>query len=123
MDYMNRELKYLPVYETGKLRLGNGAPGSEDYDSLADFCYGDDCVEIRIPWALLNVANPADMLIPDDYYENYGVDFIGADCFYMGVSKGGSSEIELEEFSLSWEDRTYEETIRISIEIVQSAWR
>ena len=34
-----------------------------DYDSLADFCFGEDCVEIRIPWALLNFANPAEMLI------------------------------------------------------------
>lgn len=123
VDYNNRELKYLPVYETGKLRHGNGDPNAGDYDSLADFCYGDGCVEIRIPWALLNVANPADMLIHDDYYENYGVDFIGADSFWLGIGEEGTGEIGMKEFSLTWGERTYGERLKQSYEIVQTAWR
>lgn len=123
VDYTNREMKYLPTYETGKLRHGNGNPDAEDYDSLADFCYGDGCVEIRIPWALLNVANPAEMLIHDDYYENYGVDFIRADEFWLGIAGEDSGEIKMEEFRLSWEQKTYEERRKQSYEIVQSMWR
>lgn len=123
VDYTNRELKYLPTYETGKLRHGNGDPESEDYDSLADFCYGEGCVEIRIPWALLNVANPSDMLIHDDYYENYGVDFIGADKFWLGIAGKSAGEIKMEEFPLSWGKKTYEERLKQSYKIVQAAWR
>ena len=69
-------LRYLPAWKAGKLRHGNNNPDSETYDSLADFCYGDGCVEIRIPWALLNFSNPAQRLIHADYYKNYGVKLI-----------------------------------------------
>ena len=62
------------TYETGALTLGNANPESKDYNSLADFCYGRDCVEIKLPWQLLNFANPAEMMIHDDYYEHYGVE-------------------------------------------------
>ncbi len=123
VDYTNRELKYLPLHETGKLRHGNGNPEADSYDSLADFCYGENCVEIRIPWALLNVANPARMLIHDDYYENYGVQFIGADGCYIGISNGETGEIRMERFSLTWKNREYKERLKRSYEIVQAAWR
>lgn len=123
VDYTNREIKYLPTYETGKLRLGNGNPNAADYDSLTDFCYGEECVEIRIPWALLNVANPSDMYIHDDYYENYGIDFISADVFWLGISGESSEEIRMEAFRLSWKQKIYEERLKQSYTIVQSAWR
>ena len=123
VDYTNRDLKYLPTYEIGKLRLGNGNPEAKNYDSLADFCYGTDCVELRIPWALLNVANPADWLIHDDYYENYGVEFIKADSFWLGVSGSDGEEITMEEFPLEWAERIYEERTKESYDIVREAWK
>ena len=60
--------------ETGALHYGNADPAAEDYDSLADFCFSDDGVEIRIPWQLLNFSDPSQMLIHDDYYSCYGVE-------------------------------------------------
>lgn len=123
VNYENMELKYLPSYETGKLRHGNGDRESENYDSLADFCYGDGCVELKIPWALLNFANPASLLIHDDYYENYGVEFIQGRTCRLGISASTTEEIEMTQVSLQWGDKTYQERQKQSYEIVQEAWR
>lgn len=74
---LNKEM-YLPVdkqiipfsrYETGKLLYGNGNPQSKDYNSLADFIYKDNNLEIRIPWALLNVTDPSTKMVMDDLYK------------------------------------------------------
>lgn len=43
-------------------------PDYEDFNSLADFKAGDGFIEIKIPWELINVINPMDMLIFDDFY-------------------------------------------------------
>lgn len=47
--------------ETGELRYGNGNPESADYDSLADVHVSPstDAIEVRLPWLLLNVADPS----------------------------------------------------------------
>ena len=37
---------------------------------------GDGFVEIKIPWQLLNFADPTKMYIHDDYYEVYGVEYL-----------------------------------------------
>ena len=55
------------VYETGKLQYGNGNPNAETYESLSDFCYGSGCLEIRIPWQLLNVMDPSSKMQIDDF--------------------------------------------------------
>ncbi len=123
VDYTTRELKYLPLYETGKLRHGNGDPSSADYDSLSDFCYGENCVEIRLPWALLNFANPVSMNIHDDYYENYGVEFTEVEECRIGISYDGTEKIRMDVFPLNWENRTYSERLKDSYRIVQAAWR
>lgn len=47
--------------ETGKLRHGNGNPASISYDSLTDVHVNptQNVIEGRIPWILLNVADPS----------------------------------------------------------------
>lgn len=123
VNHSNREQTYLPAVETGLLRHGNGDSSAPDYDSQADFRYGDNCVELRIPWALLNFANPAQRLVHDDYYENYGVDFMQVDELWLGVSGESDDEIEMSEFSLKWEEREYKERFKQSYDIVKAAWR
>lgn len=72
-------------YETGLLRHGNANPDAADFDSLADFMFGEDAVEIRLPWQLLNFSNPSEMMIHDDYYEHYGIEDLHIDEIYAGV--------------------------------------
>ena len=118
------------TYETGKLRYGNANPEAEDFDSLADFIYAEDAVEIRIPWQLLNFSNPSEMKIHDDYYENYGVDYISIDELYIGAGfvedgEGLTGRIRMEPFELKgWgKEVTYHERLKESYYVMQDLWK
>lgn len=74
------------LYETGRLRHGNANPEAEDFDSLADFIFSGDYVELRLPWELLNFSNPSEMMVHDDYYENYGIENLHIDEIYVGAA-------------------------------------
>ena len=114
------------VYETGKLKYGNANPASADFDSLADFMCGDDFIEIKLPWQLLNFADPSRMMIHDDYYEgNYGVEYIRIDKMYVGVSDGtGSGRVPFAAVKLSgWGNKvTCHERLKSSYYILQKLW-
>ena len=49
------------------------------------FIVNGDEIEIRLPWSLLNFYNPSEMVIHDDYYENYGIEGIEISEMYAGV--------------------------------------
>lgn len=121
-EFVDDQYYYLS-YETGALRHGDANPSHENFDSLADFCFGDGFVEIKIPWQLLNFGNPSEMKIHDDYYENWGVEFIDIDSMYVGVGDG-SSTIELFEKPLEgWGTCvTYHERLKESYYIMQQLW-
>lgn len=114
------------TYETGVLRHGNANPDSEDFDSLADFMFTEDGVEIRIPWQLLNFANPSEMMIHDDYYENFGVEYIHIDEMYVGMAAGNATEYRISMASLPLEgwgkSVTYHERLKESYYILQEYW-
>ena len=114
------------TYETGALRHGNANPDSEDFDSLADFMFTEDGVEIRIPWQLLNFANPSEMMIHDDYYENFGVEYIHIDEMYVGMAAGNATEYRISMASLPLEgwgkSVTYHERLKESYYILQEYW-
>ena len=114
------------TYETGALRHGNANPDSEDFDSLADFMFTEDGVEIRIPWQLLNFANPSEMMIHDDYYENFGVEYIHIDEMYVGMAAGNATEYRIPMASLPLEGWgktvTYHERLKESYYILQEYW-
>lgn len=61
--------------ETGRLRYGNGNPESPAYDSLADVYVSptSDAIELRIPWILLNVADPSRRRRLGDFWSD-GID-------------------------------------------------
>ena len=56
-------------YNIGKLNMGNSNYLSKDYNSHADFNQVGNEIEIRIPYAMLNIFNPIDMFAYDDLYE------------------------------------------------------
>lgn len=121
-----RNLDFLPVsYETGKLKHGNANPESEAYDSLADFCVKGDYIEIRLPWQLLNFADPSRMQIHDDYYdENYGVECIEIDELYIGITDGNDERTHLAPVELKgWGNTpTFHERLKKSYYIMKKEW-
>lgn len=110
-------------YETGKLTYGNGNPSAPDFNSLADFCGGDGFVELRLPWQLLNFADPSRMNIHDDYYEHYGVEYLHIGELWAGAGDG-SRRIEMKPFALEPLGRrpAYHERLKKSYYMLQSLW-
>lgn len=112
------------TYETGKLTYGNANPGSDDFNSLADFCAGDGFVEIKIPWGLLNFADPSQMKIHDDYYECYGVEYLRIRSMKVGIGDGSNliemSAVELQPLG---KKPSYHERLKESYYILQSEWQ
>lgn len=115
------EKNLLPVFESGKLKYGNGHPDASDYYSLADFYAGDTGIEIRIPWQLLNVADPSHMMIHDDYYEHYGVETMRMKSMYAGIGRDGTIKLEEKELK-TYKKPDYHERLKKSYFILQEAW-
>lgn len=117
------QYKVRATYETGLMTYGNANPKSEDFNSLADFCAGEDFVEIRIPWQLLNFADPVKMYIHDDYYNNYGIEYIKIDSISAGAGNGRNT-IEMGEFALKPLGKypAYHERLKQSYYILQEYW-
>lgn len=92
----------------GILRYGNSNPKEEDYNSLADFMISGSNIEIRIPWSLLNFSDPSKMMVHDDYYKNYGVEFINIQELYAALTiKKVSKTVQIPSGRLElrgWED-------------------
>ncbi|MBQ3615787.1 MAG: hypothetical protein II993_07330 [Anaerotignum sp.] len=111
------------VYETGLLTYGNSDPKDEEFNSLADFCGGEGFVEIRLPWQLLGFSDPVEMKIHDDYYENFGVEYLKIDEMQVGVGDG-TETIEMVPFALEklGKKPAYHERLKESYYILQEYW-
>ena len=117
--------EYAKTFSTGLLEYGNANPDSEKFNSLADFCFKDDDIEIKIPWGLLNFSNPSEMKIHDDYYLNYGVEDISVKELYAGIGVDGMDErIKSDSFKLKgWGDNiTYHERLKKSYYMLKDYW-
>lgn len=114
------------TYETGVFSYGNANPSSPDFDSLADFIFSGDDIELKIPWQLLNFSNPSEMMIHDDYYVHYGVENLHIDEMYIGIVSGDDAEerIAMKPFALEgWGKRvTYHERLKQSYYLLKDYW-
>lgn len=116
--------KMYSTIDTGKLRHGINDPENENYDSLSDFMYGDNCVEIQIPLQLLNFSVPNEMLIHDDYYENFGVENKKIEEIFIGIGTNESETINLNTMPLKqWKKNVeVQERLKESYYIIRNAW-
>ena len=82
-------------------------------------------MEIRLPWQLLNFGNPSEMMVHDDYYEHYGIDYIHIDEMYVGAALEGAQErVLMASVPLAgWgKDVTYHERLKQSYYDLQQYW-
>ena len=113
------------TFETGLLREGDANPAHDGYDSLADYCFGNDFVEVRLPWQLINFSNPAEMQVHDDYYQQYGVENLAIESIYVGTAVGdGPASVKLAEVPLAgWGTKpAYHERLKLSYYALQDVW-
>lgn len=122
----NDEEALPETYETGKLLYGNANPDASDFNSLADFYINGDYIEIKLPWQLLNFSNPSEMMIHDDYYENYGVENMKINQIKIGVGSEETKEqrIKMDSFQLvGWgKNVTYHERLKKSYYMIKEIW-
>lgn len=115
-----------PTFETGKLTYGNADPDSPIFNSLADFIAKGDCIEVRLPWQMLNFSDPSRMRILDDFYSgNYGIEYIHIDTMYVGVTeKGETGRCAMSPLTLKgWGNKvTYHERLKRSYYMLQQLW-
>lgn len=109
-------------YETGKLTYGNGNPQNEAYNSLADFCYGEHVIEVRIPWALLNFRDPSTKEIENDFHN--GAEFSGI--YIDGISVGictDETESLMKDYTWdNWNYPAYHERLKQSYYILKDCY-
>lgn len=123
--YLPQDKKVLPLYkyETGKLLYGNGNPKSNEYNSLSDFIFKDDIIELRVPWQLLNIMDPSTKMAMDDLYitgvkpvKTTGLN-IGAEIIKPEVK---SQQILMKQYSWSeWDIPSYHERLKASYYILK----
>ena len=114
------------TFETGLLTYGDANPEHPYFNSLADFICSGDYIEVKLPWQILNFADPSKMEIHDDYYDdNYGVKYQKIDRLYAGIgtvhTKG---RVHMEPLALEgWKnDVTYHERLKSSYYMLKEFW-
>lgn len=126
LDYEGNYSVEAEVFPTGRLRHGNANPNSPDFDSLADFMYSGDCVEVKLPWQLLNFSDPSRMEIHDDYYDgHYGIQAISIEEMHLGITAVQTpGRVHLEALELEgWNNKvTYHERLKPSYYTMQALW-
>ena len=123
LDVNYRALQRLGRYETGRLTAGSADPNSPQYTSLCDLCFSETGAELRLPWLLLNVADPANGLVHSDYYLHYGVEWEAVRQIRIGVGDG-ASPIPLGLFSLKgWKKLEVREYLKDSYDVMAAYWK
>lgn len=120
--FVERELilqdraEIIPVqkFPAGKLVYGISDYDSEEYNSIADFYYENDVLEIRIPWLLLNFRDPSRKEIEGDFWANEWFCEMTIDGIKIGLS-GEGERAEMKEFQWeNWDYYPYFERLRKS---------
>lgn len=92
--------------ETGKLYSGIANPLKISYVSYADYYYGRNFLEVRVPWGLMNFMDPSKKIVHNDYYEKYNIEPLVIREIKVGATlkKENSKDLRIISDIYSWED-------------------
>lgn len=112
-------------YESGLLKYGDANPKSGSYDSLADFCYGQNSIELRIPWYLLNVVNGAEKTCLGDFYQTGKITFTDGGNIKLGaVPAGDNAQVQMQVFQWKTiEKSSFHMRLKDSYDIIKSCFK
>lgn len=114
-----KKLYNFKFASTDPLKLWN------ENNNEADVFLSEGVLEIRIPYQLLNIYDPLKFTIHDDYYQNYGVEPLEVNEFYLSYFTGKTKpqnyiEIPVEKLKPSVRVKEYRKP---SYEQVKSYWK
>ena len=114
----------VQLWNTGKMRYGNSNPSSPAFDSLADFCAGEGFVEIRIPWMILNFADPSFGKILSNLHADQPFGFESIQNIYIGLGKvDDHTAIAMNSYRLPyWGNFSYTQRLKPSYTALQQAF-
>ncbi|MDF2568070.1 MAG: hypothetical protein K0R90_1526 [Oscillospiraceae bacterium] len=120
---LSNECKKPTYYEAGLMRFGNSDPNNADFDSLADFYFNEQYVEVKIPWTLLNIVNTIEKKRIADFYALDGIQFESFEKIYIAATKGDSmQQVDMTPLNLSTaKTTTYHKRLKKSYEILKRA--
>ena len=123
-DYNAEKIFELKLWETGFLHYGCGDPLDPQFDSLSDFCFGENVIEVRLPWQLVNFSDPSEGLVHRDYYERYSVESKSVRHFWIGLSQGTEQTAMFQVNLQKWgENPQWHERLKQSYYVVQDQWK
>lgn len=112
------------IFETGKLLHGNANPNSRDFNSVSDFYIGDNYIEIRVPWGLLNFMDPSTNQIEGDFYKEFKTSTLKINNISIGVTLKEGNKINRLNSSIynlnSWVIPTYHERLKESYYMIKN---
>ena len=123
MPFTGQEIP-AQFWDTGKLLYGISDPQSEAFDSRADFHEGDGFVELRIPWMLLNFADPSSGRILDNLHDHEGFAYQAIGEVYIGLGKAGEDQaVPMYAYELpAWTRVDYTQQFKRSYDILSDAF-
>jgi len=124
LDLPDRDLK-IPKkdYYGGEMVFGTTDYESVDYNSLADFCYQGEVLEIRIPWLLLNFRDPSSNLVEGDFWTQKGYKDLKIKNIYLGMGEDKAKKVELKAYKpKTWNAYPYHERLRESYYILKETY-
>ena len=114
----------IQFWDTGNLRYGTSNPEDPEYDSLADFCAGNGFVELRIPWMLLNFADPSSGEILSNLHTEQGIAIETIESIALGGGTAGGGTIAMAEYTLpAWGAFPYTQRAKLAYEALQEAFQ
>ncbi len=122
---LSKDLKtfYPPRFTTmSPLRFGTLLSTSSDFNSLSDFYYEGNTLEVRLPWALLNVTDPSSKSVlwvdhQGAYRKTQGIHVVllkqSAQSYHFVPSSGKKEDVRMVQWE-EWNTPTYHTRVKES---------